>query len=427
MLVQFMVKNFMSFREEAVFSMLATKLKSQDKELDARSSFETEFDIKLLKSAVIYGANASGKSNLFKGMRFMRECVINSSKESQADERIDVVPFLLNDISRSQPSEFLVIFIQGGNMYEYAFSADSEKIVSESLKVKKPSTATKTLFERKGDQIVVKSGFREGAGLEKRTRSNALFISVCANFDGQISAEVIAWFRRLKIVSGVADVGLMNYTQQKLKDESSNKKIVRMLDAFDTGFTGLKVSDGGNDLPAELKRIQAAVSKGSISSIKFSLGGQVFTEHNVYDNKGKIVGTVDFDLAEAESEGTKKLVALAGPLLDVLENSYIMFLDELDARLHPALSLEIFNMFNCDTKNRKSAQLIAATHSTNLLSKDFLRRDQVWFASKNTPGESRVRSLVEYKIRNDASYEKEYLQGKFEGVPLVGNLDGIFN
>ncbi len=428
MLVQFLVENFMSFRNEAVLSMLAAKRKSKDKSLDARSTFETDFDFKLLKTAVIYGANASGKSNLFKAMRFMKDMVIDSSKESQADESIDVSPFLLNMKSATRPSRFAVIFIHEKNLYEYAFSANTERVITESLKVKTPNDAReKILFERLEDDISVSPDFVEGFGLEVRTRDNALFLSVCANFDGKVSASVISWFRKVRVISGLADMGLMNYTIKRLKDEESNKKILSLLEAFDTGFTGIKVADSSEEkTPEAFKALQAAIKKTMPGAIKFSFDGRILTEHQVFNDEGKVVGVVDFELSQSESEGTKKLVALAGPLLDVLDNSYIMFLDELDARLHPALSLEIFKMFNCNTKNRNCAQLIAATHSTNLLDKDTLRRDQVWFTSKTMPGESKLISLVEYRVRNDASFEKDYLSGKYGGIPLLGEIDSLF-
>jgi len=419
----------MSFREEAVLSMWAAKIRSKDKELDAKSAFDAGFGIKLLKTAVIYGANASGKSNIFKAMRFMKSLAINSSKESQKDEEIEVSPFLLNTLSINQPSEFSVIFIHNEKMYEYSFAASKTRIEFEQLKIKfKGDEREHVLFSRYGEAIEVTDHFPEGDGLEKRTRDNALFLSVCANFDGDISSEVISWFRRVKIINGLKDMGMMPFTSEKIKEAESNQKILRLLEAFDIGITNIKVTDISEEsIPPEFKLFQKAL-KNLPGKIQYgSPAGRIFTEHSVFDESGKAAGVVDFNIETNESEGTQKLIALSAPLIDALENSLILFLDELDARLHPLLSLQILKLFNCNQKNANNAQLIAATHSTNLLDKDVIRRDQVWLTSKNIIGESTLTSLIEYKVRNDASYEKDYLSGKYGAIPFIGEIGSLFH
>lgn len=430
MLIQFSVKNFLSFRDEAVLSMLASKRRSIDKSLDENATFEAPFDFKLLKSAVIYGANASGKSNIFKALRFMKGMVINSSKESQADEEIDVSPFLLNPRTSAQPSHFEVIFIHNNTYYEYSFSASAKKIETENLIIRKsPHEKERTLFSRAGNEIKVHREFPEGKGLEKRTRDNALFLSVCANFDGAISASVISWFRTVRVISGLSDVSFMPFTSKKLKEKESNEKILKFLDAFDIGIKNIKISDvDANSMlpPNMVKELTATFAKRFGPNVEFNAGSKISTEHTVFDDNGNDLGPVYFDLEKNESDGTKKLVALSAPFIDALENSYILFLDELDARLHPILSLQILKLFNCQIKNSKHAQLVAATHSTNLLDKEHLRRDQIWLTTKDGHGSSSLISLLEYKVRNDASFEKEYIAGKYGGIPLIGELDSIF-
>ncbi|MGC4010037.1 MAG: AAA family ATPase [Pseudomonas sp.] len=171
MLVQLSVKNYLSFRDEATLSLLASKLKSKNKELDKNSTFETVHGLSLLRTAVIYGANASGKSNIFKALRFMKMMVVNSSKESQADaEQIDVAPFLLNTKSRDEPSSFEVIFVHDKCLFEYKLSCTSEKIVQESLSMRaEGESREKILFEREFGEIEVTKHFPEGKGLERRT------------------------------------------------------------------------------------------------------------------------------------------------------------------------------------------------------------------------------------------------------------------
>lgn len=430
MLIQFSVENFLSFRDEAVLSMLASKRRSVDKSLDQNATFETPFDLKLLKSAVIYGANASGKSNIFKALRFMKNMVINSSKESQAEEEIEVSPFLLNPRTVNKPSRFEAIFIHNNIYYEYSLSASAQRIESEHLIIKKSAhEKERTLFTRTGSEIKVYRDFPEGKGLEKRTRDNALFLSVCANFDGGTSSNVISWFRSVKIISGLSDMGFMPFTTKKLKDRESNLKILKFLDAFDIGIKNIKISDADSNSmlpPGLLKDLTATFSKRFGPNIEFNAGSKISTEHTVFDDEGNDLGSVYFDLDKNESDGTKKLVALSAPFIDALENSYVLFLDELDARLHPILSLQILKLFNCQLKNSRHAQLVTATHSTNLLDKDNLRRDQIWLTTKDGHGSSNLTSLLEYKVRNDASFEKEYMAGKYGGIPFLGELDSIF-
>ncbi|MGC4010036.1 MAG: AAA family ATPase [Pseudomonas sp.] len=197
----------------------------------------------------------------------------------------------------------------------------------------------------------------------------------------------------------------MGFTAKKLQDVEYYSKILKTLDVFDIGISNIKVSDVKSELPGgmakELKKIfeKTVGGKFEISSGPASIS----TEHQVFDDSGEKVGYVDFNLELNESEGTKKLIALSAPFIDALENSYILFLDELDARLHPVLSLQIINLFNCHQNNSGNAQLVTATHNTNLLDKDVLRRDQIWLTAKSSRGESVLNSLAEYKVRNDAS------------------------
>ncbi|AYN85729.1 ATP-binding protein [Pseudomonas aeruginosa] len=160
--------------------------------------------------------------------------------------------------------------------------------------------------------------------------------------------------------------------------------------------------------------------------ISFDIG-RISTEHKVFDENGKAAGLIEFDLEKNESEGTKKLVALSGPLIDVLENSLILFIDEFDARLHPVISKQLISIFNNSPKNNNNAQLIVASHDTNLLDKDLLRRDQIWFTEKDIYGSSHLNSLLEYRVRNDASFEKDYISGKYGAIPLLGDSCMIFS
>jgi uncharacterized protein len=430
MLVQFTTENFLSFKEPATLSMVASKRRSKDKNLDDGATFDATRNIKLLKCAAIYGANGSGKSNLLEALKFMKRFVIESSKESQADDVIKVQPFKLDLESEGRPSKFEVIFVANSYVYQYEFSANSTEIQEEKLTRKGVRASRETvLFSRSGGKITLdEKKFSEGVSLDRKTRKNALFLSVCANFDGEISTEVIRWFRRLRIISGLSDNGYLNFTMDRLKDVAWNSKIQSLLSDFDLGIdrieSGLEETPElrlAAGAPAEMQQLADAISKIKVDPIR-----RVNSIHKIMDDQGNVVKEIAFDLKRDESEGTKKLVALSGPLVDTLESSYILIIDEFDARLHPVISRSIVRLFNSGSVNSKNAQLLLATHDTNLLDRDLLRRDQVWFAERDYYGASHLTSLVEYKVRNDASYEKDYIVGKYGAIPIVGDIKRIF-
>lgn len=429
MLVQFTTSNFLSFKDQATFSMLASKRRSLNKALDTNAVFEAFPNVNLLKTAVIYGANGSGKSSLIKALRFMKKFVIDSSKESQADERIGVEHFRLAAGHQSLPSEFSVIFVRNDYLYQYSFSADSALVHSESLSRKSKKTEkTEDLFTRVKDKITITQKFPEGKGLTSKTRNNALFLSVCANFDGEISIDVVRWFRNLKIISGLSDENLFNFTTEKLSNPDWNKKIKNLLRNFDLGIEKLEagasepVIFNKNEMPADFQPIIEAFSKLKIEAPK-----KIHSFHRSFDEKGNLGADVAFDLRRDESEGTKKLVAMSAPLIDVFERSSVLIIDEFDARLHAILTRSIISLFNSSQTNGQHAQLIVATHDINLLDKDLVRRDQVWFTERDYYGASHITSLVEFKVRNDASFEKDYISGRFGAIPLIGDIKQIFD
>lgn len=425
MLVQFAVKNFLSIRDKEVLSMVATKRRSRVDGLDAGATFIAFEKINLLKCATIYGANASGKSNLISALRFFRNFVLESSKESQIDEPIKVVPFKLGSDSETSGSEFEVTFIKDDYLYQYGFEVDVQGIRSEFLKRKKKDAKRVTvLFERVLGIYSVSSSFKEGNGLESKTRNNALFLSVCANFDGLISTEVLRWFKNLKVISGLQDEGLLPFTIKCLEDPEREKKLSDLISKFDLGFDRLEVREETSDAflanyPAELEGIMAEIKKFNKKS-----GGKIkslVAVHRVLEDDGTSLKDVYFDFIQ-ESEGTRKIVAMAGPLLDAIEQSLVLVIDEFDARLHPLITKTILQLFNSADGNSHNSQLIVASHDTSLLDGELLRRDQIWFVEKDRQGATHLTSLDEFKVRSDASFSKDYIVGKYGAIPFLGNV-----
>ena len=224
MLVEFSVGNYRSFHAPVSLSMLAaTKLKHPN--LDANNIFTAPDGLPMLKTAAIYGANASGKSNLIRALSFMRTFVLRSSKESQAGEAIRVEPFRLSTATLHVPSYFQIVFELDGARYRYGFELDAEQVHTEWLyrSVKRESR----LFVREGDEYDIASGFKEGRGLEQRTRPNALFLSVVAQWNGPLAIALLSWFRNgLELILGLNDEYYSAFTLKRCQTDSNFRQRV---------------------------------------------------------------------------------------------------------------------------------------------------------------------------------------------------------
>jgi AAA15 family ATPase/GTPase len=422
MLVEFTVANFRSIQDAMTLSMVAANLVAKDKTVDTSNLIKTDSEISLLKTAVIYGANASGKSNFLKALLFMKSFMVNSSKESQSTDKIGVEPFKLGLYGETSPSHFELVFIMDGIRYRYGFEADRNRVSAEWL-FYVPSSRETSVFSRKDNVIAVSKKF-DAEGIDKRTRNNALYLSVCAQFNVPLAEKILAWVSdKLNVLSGLHDHHYRNYTAGSCDTDANRLRISSLIKALDTGISGITVERNtlGIDslpsaMPEELKKL---ITRGSDSFTQVS----VKTTHKKYGNDGTFVGEEEFDMDENESDGTQKLFALAGPLLHALNEGEVLLIDELDSRLHPLVTLAIIRLFSEVESNSKNAQLIFVTHDTNLLDKSLFRRDQIWFTEKNRYGATSLYSLAEFKIRNDASFGSDYIKGKYGAIPFIGSLD----
>jgi AAA15 family ATPase/GTPase len=427
MLIEFTVGNFRSFKDPITLSMVAANTKARDPRVNENNTIFIDKKLTLLTSGSVFGANASGKSNLVRALAFMQNLVLTSSKESQSGEPLGVIPFLLNTETIKEPSFFQVIFWHNNFQYRYGFEANREKIVSEWL-FSVPTTKEATLFVRENSEIKVSAKFKEGNGLEPLTRSNALFLSVAAQFNGQISQQLINWFRHIGIVSGLDDIMYRNFTVTQFAQGILREKIIELIRKLDLSIVDIfheKVDKSQVNLPMEMpdeiKKLIFKTIEGGLTAIK--------TIHKKWDKGGKPTETAIFDLGD-ESDGTQKLFFLLGPILDTLENGRVLIIDEMEARLHPLMTRTIIGLFSSPKTNPKRAQLIFTTHDTNLLSNKLLRRDQIWFIEKDRFEASHLYSLVEIKVgggkvRNDASFENDYLLGRYGAIPILGDIKTV--
>ncbi len=425
MLIEFSVGNYRSFKEQVTFSMVAANLVTKDKKLDENNVFEIDDDLKLLKSAAIYGANASGKSNLATALGFMRWFMINSSKETQSTEKIGVEQFKLSTETEDKPSFFEIVFLINGKRYRYGFEATIEKVVSEWL-FYVPKIKETRLFERKLNKFSVSKRFKAD-GIQQKTRHNALFLSVSAQFNVEIAEIILDWLtNKVKIASGLDDSGYQRYTVSCLKNNKNKDEILQLLKKLDLGFSDIKVKESEltadfwtKELPNEIKNYIIKNGMAKVTSVQ--------TTHQKFNGEGNHLSTEIFDLDNQESEGTQKVFALAGPLVDTLKNGKILIIDEFDARIHALISRAIVELFNSTETNPNNAQLIFMTHDTNLLNNKLFRRDQIWFTEKNRYGATDLYSLAEYKIPDDSPFESDYIQGRYGAIPYIGNLNHLID
>ncbi len=418
MLIEFEVGNYRSVKTPVRLSMLSAK---PIKEFQDKNTFKAGERHTLLKSAVIYGANASGKSNLLAAMDFMKGFVFNSFKETQIEEEIPVMPFRLDASSENEPSHFEICFIQQGKRYRYGFEVDRNAVKKEWL-FQAERKREEPLFLRDGEDIEISDEFPEGKGIEGKTRNNALFLSVVAQFNGEIAGKILRWFKALKYLQGSQDRRYEGYSTEMLKSETMRPLLVEFVRGADVGisdFSEIPLED------EELKEFPNALQR----LIKGKKSYRILTVHATFHD-GNPQGSTRFDFSD-ESEGTKKLFRIAGPILDCLKNGYVLVVDELDSKLHPLLTKAIVHLFNSNASNPKNAQLIFATHDTNLLQHGDLRRDQIWFTEKTEQSATSLYSLAEFKlpkgvkVRNDAALEKNYIQGRYGAIPFIGDFEAL--
>ncbi len=417
MLIEFKVGNCLSFKDIVTFSMVAASIKEHK-----HTHVFNAKNFQLLKNAVVYGANASGKTNLIKAISFMRSFVINSSKESQAEEKINISRFKLSSETDEKPSFFEITFIHQDTRYRYGFEADNEKVLSEWLFHTK--TRESKLFTREGNHFELSRLFKkEGKGLEFKTRDNALFLSVAAQWNGKLSLEILKWFTHHLLVIPALINGNGITMDFMAEDNQLKDKVLEFLKVADLGIDEIKIEKTKmpvDDLTMTNLRRKPGILKKQHIDIK--------TFHKKFDDNGKIVSIEEFKMDEDESEGTKKLFSLIGLVVDTINNGKVLIVDELDTQLHPLITTYIINMFNSTDKNPNNSQLIFNTHDTNFLSNRLFRRDQIWFTEKNSKGATDLYSLVEYnfQVRKDESYGKNYIIGKYGAIPFMGYLDTFF-
>lgn len=418
MLLDFHARNFRSLRDEQVLSLVAAK----DKALLDSNTMPSGIKAApvLLRSAVIYGPNAGGKSNVIKALQYMRAVVVDSASVMQPGQTFSVQPFRLDADSANQPTEFEATFILDGVRYQYGFALTAQRITSEYLLVYK-AFKPQQWFDRQYDPQTGKDHYEFGPGLkgpksvwEGATRPNALFLSMAVQLNSEQLRPVFDWFvSKLAIFN---DITALNpqFSVDMLRQPAGKEAICNFLSSADISIANIDVIT--RKAPGQTVHFDIAAGKTEVRSEELDVNELRF--HHV-TAKGNAV----FDLAD-ESMGTQRLLFLTGPILDILDKGLVLVVDELDNSLHPLLVRRLVELFHTPSLNTKGAQLIFSTHDTSLLDPDLFRRDQIWFVEKDRDQASKLYPLSDFSPRKNEALERGYLIGRYGALPFFRNWRG---
>ncbi len=417
MFLQFGVENHLSIRDKQDLSLVASSLKDDETGLIGYASVS---DGRALPVVVIYGANASGKSNIVAALRYMRSAVLLSHSHGEPGGGVPRMPFALDPSYANLPSLFDADFVIEGVRYHYGFEASDDAFVSEWLYAF-PRGRRQALFERSGKD------FTFGRNLKGRnkiisdlTRSNSLFLSAATQNDHEELSRISGFFRTLRTDSEISIPG--GFVSMQLAEKNLDRRVIEFLGNIGTGVVGFQQQE--SEVPEEVRAIRLELN----AAIKKIVKEPEKIEAETYDkivtielsHRGRDGEAIFFDL-DRESAGTRRLLLLLGRAFRVLDEGATLVIDELDASLHTQACEAVMALFSSSKTNPNGAQLIATTHDTNLLRSSFLRRDQVWFTEKNDEGATHLYPLTDIRTRKEDNIEKGYLQGRFGAIPFSGS------
>ena len=406
MLIRFSFKNFKSFKDENCLDMEATSLKEHEYNVAKTDSTE------ILKVSAIYGANASGKTNVLQAFSYMKKRILVSddSKVNSPMDEENIYSFMINDNPISLEVEILA---KNNKIYKYGFDILKDKIISEWLYEKRINKFYQ-IFERNNNNVQimkVKNKLFDLANIDDKS----LFLKSFRAIDksNEDFNSVYEWFMN----SNYLDLGDPKFEDalnkrislRIVEDEKYRSELLAFIKTFDATIDSINVS------PDSLEEI-----KNTNGVVKVEL------VHNCKDGKKALPISL-------ESNGTMKMFHLFDFFMDALKNGMVLFVDELDAKLHPLLTRYIINLFHNSDTNKGNGQLIYSTHDTVNLNKETFRRDEIWFAEKDKDGISEIYALSDYileddknagkKVRNDATYNKDYLTGRYGAIPVLEEFD----
>ncbi len=418
MILSFRVKNFRSFAEDAVLSMRPVKAYKERKENICRQN-----NVDVLKIAGVYGANASGKSNLVKAIRTMCRILLRSLRRSSVDD-IEAEPFELDADKRTSQTEFDMEMLIGNHVYRYGFSVTKQAVSSEWLfrSLGGQRSVERILFIREGNALLEsnKQSLPELKAFKMKTLlPNSLLLPRLDQLNNAVAKGIMQWFYNVRVLSGSRSSDYDRYSARHFGDPLFHDTMMRIMRFADSSIADVDVDMRDVGMDEMPPRFRMRLPKDTEMSLEARL---VWVKR--YGKQGDMI---PFDLEEKESEGTIKMFELSGPLTDILNTGSILVIDEMEAKLHPLLTRKLVGLFRSAEWNPRNAQLVFVTHDATLLRHAGLRRDQIWFCEKNRACESELYCLSEVKsdekARQEDNLEKKYLEGRYGAVPRFA--DGV--
>jgi len=422
MLLEFKVKNFRSIKGWQTFSMLAeNKVKELDKVVTNKSNYN------FLPTAIIYGRNASGKSNLLTAFKAFQFLVFESADFKVKDKIPAYEPYRLDGANEKEPVEFSIDFLSNEGMrYIYSIGFGEFEIEYENL-IFYPKTQPATLFSRLKGKKTTYGEYLTGKKkeIEGLLYPNQLFLSKVGTEKNEQLKIPFTFFSQHMFASTIHDTQYDNaliqiFTRKMGKDDIPffKENINKLMKVADTGIDKINIREEEMDLSNLPEDMTDDQKKELVEKYKY----RIRTVHKIFD-ENEVSGEVEFRLTD-ESTGTIKLLAIGGLILEALADGQVLIIDELDKSLHPKLTKALINIFHNKKTNPKQAQLIFATHDVSLLDNELFRRDQVWFAEKEYQGCSHYYAISDIPgVRSNTPYEKWYMSGRFGATPVINELE----
>lgn len=415
MLVQFNFKNYRCFKSETTLSLVAS-----DKVEHSSNSIVKFEDYSILKTVVVYGANASGKTKLFQAFSFMGRMICGLAKDNKYDWQSNYEPFALDEKVEDKSSSFEVIFIQKGSQYRYGFELNKDEILAEWLYKKGKSKEIEIFYRDDEDfsyhKTYIKSQLSDTIKSANMLRKDALLLTILPVWNNQLTITIVDWFMSVNVLSATSRSGMAGYSIHCLNDSLMKGKMISMLKSADINIDNLSIREANLDeIPDEIKKM---LNTDSIGKGKIIDG--INTTHRTFDDNGLSHNSKSFSLETDESYGTYRMFALSAPIIDTLENGKVLFIDEIDNGLHSDLLRAIVSLFQDAEINKNNAQLIINTHDLGLLDTPrIFKNDQIYISQKDRFGEASLTSLLSFDVDSDCSISKLYREGKFGGVPYL--------
>ena len=421
MLLEFSVSNYRSILTRQTLSLVASA--THDLE-DSHVYTPDGKSPRVVRSAVIYGSNAAGKSNLMQAAAFAQAFIV-SSAQLQEGQPINVTPFAFSRKAMADPSEFEFLFVEDGVRYHYGFALTPERVMKEWL-VAYPK-GKQRWFEREYDEKTTKYVWTLGDNFRGErsqrntwrdsTRSNALFLSTAVQLNSDQLRPVFSWFQNKLGIITLANTVNRSLSTELLRDPERKHLLDQFIRAADVGIEQLEYREERAQLGTVININLGTPAFPAVTN--FPLMGQVLASHKLIDGEG--MTQLNFDLAE--SDGTKKLFEYAGAWIKALNEGATLMVDELDRSLHPLMTRFLVQLFHDAKRNARGAQLIYTTHDTTLLDTKLIRRDQVWFVEKDEHSSTHLYPLLEYSPRTDEALERGYLKGRYGAIPFLSPMN----